>query len=119
MSVTDDLWHALCGFRRLDRERTIWVDALSVNQSDTSERSSQVFLMNLVYIQASSVEVWPGDAVEHIEVAIQFITEFATRLTSEGTVPSYDHLPTDKLPEFNGLLSAMEALAAKSWFERT
>ncbi|KAB2107292.1 hypothetical protein AG0111_0g3639 [Alternaria gaisen] len=52
------------GLRRLrlvDRSRTLWVDALCINQSDVRERSHQVQQMSMIYKSAEQVVVWLGE----------------------------------------------------------
>lgn len=52
------------GLRRLrlaDRCRTLWVDALCINQSDVRERSHQVQQMSWIYKSAEQVVVWLGE----------------------------------------------------------
>jgi hypothetical protein len=126
MPITDNLWQALNGLRHLDKERILWVDALSINQLDNIERSDQVSHMNAIYTRAASVEIWLGEAFEHINIATKFITEFATGLTAEGQVPSYEYLPandasalSDQDPRIMVLLLGMTRLSLRPWFERT
>jgi hypothetical protein len=52
------------GLRRLrltSGPRTLWVDALCINQSDVRERSHQVKQMSMIYKSASQVVVWLGE----------------------------------------------------------
>lgn len=60
--VTDNLYAALTRLRRADEVRTLWVDAVCINQTDLTERSSQVAIMQHIYRGATSVLVWLGDA---------------------------------------------------------
>lgn len=39
----------------------IWIDAISIDQSSTSERASQVSIMDRIYRQAKKVLIWLGD----------------------------------------------------------
>ena len=60
--VTDDLFHALRALRRrIGRKRTLWVDALCINQADYAEKSKQVPLMSKIYSAAQCVDIWFGD----------------------------------------------------------
>ena len=48
---------------RLQRDRrTIWIDAVCINQENISERNSQVAMMSEIYTKASQVLVWLGEA---------------------------------------------------------
>ncbi|KAI1122321.1 heterokaryon incompatibility protein-domain-containing protein [Nemania abortiva] len=49
--VTRNLFTVLHRFRPLDKCRTMWVDALCINQQDPDECSWQVLLMNRIYSQ--------------------------------------------------------------------
>ncbi|KNG44767.1 ob-fold nucleic acid binding domain [Stemphylium lycopersici] len=57
-STTRSLFEALQRFRRIDTIRTLWADAICINQDDTGERTSQVQLMSLIYSKASCVLIW-------------------------------------------------------------
>ncbi|TRX92178.1 hypothetical protein FHL15_007045 [Xylaria flabelliformis] len=59
--VTRNLFTALRRFRRCDKRRTMWVDALCINQQDLNERSSQVLLMSRIYSQCRSCQAWLGE----------------------------------------------------------
>ncbi|KAK5745808.1 hypothetical protein LTR17_001310 [Elasticomyces elasticus] len=60
-AVTDNLWAALNGLRHpFIWSRTIWVDAVCINQLDLAERGSQVALMRDIYSSADRVNVWLG-----------------------------------------------------------
>ncbi|KAG6063574.1 hypothetical protein E4U32_001090 [Claviceps aff. humidiphila group G2b] len=60
MCVTTNLWDALQYFRENPRNMPIWIDALSINQRDVPERSSQLRIMPHIYTRASSTLVWLG-----------------------------------------------------------
>ena len=58
--VRDNLWQALHHLRLPTKTRILWVDALSINQNDNSERNHQVSQMGMIYRQAKTVLVWLG-----------------------------------------------------------
>ncbi|KAG6016468.1 hypothetical protein E4U41_004438, partial [Claviceps citrina] len=60
LRVTANLWDALHHFRERPRGSAIWIDALSINQADVSERSSQLRIMPHIYARASCTLVWLG-----------------------------------------------------------
>lgn len=60
ISVQSSLWEALKRIRLGTRPRTIWADALCINQQDTQERSTQVQIMSTIYRQASRTLIWLG-----------------------------------------------------------
>ncbi|KAH6678701.1 heterokaryon incompatibility protein-domain-containing protein [Halenospora varia] len=67
VSVRRNLDRALRHFRRKDRERVLWIDAICINQADDEEKSWQVKLMADIYRRAQRVLVWLGtiDGIEH------------------------------------------------------
>jgi hypothetical protein len=61
--VRQNLWSCLHYIGRKAQELNcfyLWVDAICINQGDTTERSAQVNLMDQIYRQAASVSVWLG-----------------------------------------------------------
>lgn len=62
LPVTDNLYLALQRLRLRDHHRTIWIDAICINQQDAEERGSQVAIMGEIYRKASIVDVWLGES---------------------------------------------------------
>jgi hypothetical protein len=58
--VTTNLETALRHLRSEDSDRTLWVDAVCVNQGSPAERGKQVSIMGHIYSTAQQVVVWPG-----------------------------------------------------------
>ncbi|KAF2821313.1 HET-domain-containing protein, partial [Ophiobolus disseminans] len=71
VTITANLDCALRHLRYQYKHRTLWIDALCINQADALERNAQVQLMNRIYPSASMVVIWLGpadrDDVEAIE----------------------------------------------------
>ena len=61
LPVTDNLAKALRRLRRVNGARTLWIDALCINQADSVERSQQVSIMKDIYCSAHNVVVWLGE----------------------------------------------------------
>jgi len=80
--VTINLERALRHLRHPSWVRTLWVDAVCINQKDLKERSAQVRRMRHIYEQAAQVVVWLGDyetlTKEQVESAFQFAKRLAT-----------------------------------------
>ncbi|KAK4108984.1 HET-domain-containing protein, partial [Canariomyces notabilis] len=47
--------------RESGRRRTLWVDALCINQSDMHERNHQISLMRNIFSNARQVIAWLGE----------------------------------------------------------
>ncbi|SPJ71724.1 uncharacterized protein FTOL_01452 [Fusarium torulosum] len=74
--VTQNLESALRHLRHEDRPRTIWVDALCINQNDVQEKTLQVRQMGSIYSMASLVLVWLGPGENHSDT-VRTIRKFA------------------------------------------
>src|SRR5450755_4121315 len=59
--IAANLEAALPHLRYEDKFRLMWIDAISINQSDTDERTQQVSSMRDIYANAARVIIWPGD----------------------------------------------------------
>lgn len=71
--ITPNLKLALQNIRLGKRARTLWVDAVCINQEDAEERSSQVRMMTAIYKKASTVLMWLGKDSREAEQAIASI----------------------------------------------
>jgi len=59
--VTDNCLTALRYLRPKKKARTLWVDAICIDQSSINERNHQVKLMGDVYKLARRVLIWLGE----------------------------------------------------------
>ncbi|KAH6863056.1 heterokaryon incompatibility protein-domain-containing protein, partial [Alternaria alternata] len=58
ITTTRSLFEALQRFRHVNTTRTLWADALCINQADGDEKTLQVRLMSYIYTKAVRVLVW-------------------------------------------------------------
>ncbi|KAJ3541888.1 hypothetical protein NM208_g4387 [Fusarium decemcellulare] len=68
--IGQNLASALRHLRLEKTPRTLWVDAICINQSDSAERENQVLRMADVYSLASRVVIWLGAATESTKKAL-------------------------------------------------
>ena len=68
--------------RETNNPRKLWVDAVSINQSDNAEKSRQVMLMREIYANASGVFAWIGKPDSLSALAFNTLEQFAV---SDGT----------------------------------
>ncbi|KAH7393613.1 heterokaryon incompatibility protein-domain-containing protein [Cadophora sp. MPI-SDFR-AT-0126] len=84
ISIQQNLYDALehLGHNVLRRGCKMWIDFLCINQSDTSERSSQVSLMKEIYERATAVYSWLGLPFDDNEagLAVALMRCFTERL---------------------------------------
>ncbi|KAL9609431.1 MAG: hypothetical protein Q9167_005807 [Letrouitia subvulpina] len=71
--VRKNLWTALKAIHLSDTSRTIWVDAVCINQNHKNECSQQVSLMGEVYRGAEKVIAWLGDDTDDVGHAFDVI----------------------------------------------
>ena len=62
LQATKNLHLALRRLRSKDDARTLWADALCINQHDVDERTQQVGIMQDIYSKAKSVQVYLGES---------------------------------------------------------
>jgi hypothetical protein len=67
--VTLNLFHALQHFRHAKEERTLWADAICIQQLNTREKGMQVQLMGRIYENSCKTLVWLG--LDHNGTAVE------------------------------------------------
>ncbi|KAK7973463.1 hypothetical protein PG988_007597, partial [Apiospora saccharicola] len=78
VSVTKNLEVALRHLRRESETRTLWVDALCINQSDVAEVSAQVQRMWAIYEHAGRALVFLGPRAECSDEAFALLSELSS-----------------------------------------
>ncbi|PQE09928.1 Heterokaryon incompatibility protein [Rutstroemia sp. NJR-2017a BVV2] len=66
LSVTRSLYSALRHIRDPIKSRTIWADAICINQHVDTEKNHQVALMGKIYSQAERTLAWIGEDEDHV-----------------------------------------------------
>jgi hypothetical protein len=61
MMVGENLWNALFHIRDSRVIQTLWVDAISIDQTNNEEKSVQIPLMSFIYSRAKEVVMWLND----------------------------------------------------------
>lgn len=126
-SVTESLFSALVRIRPPPGQpaRTVWVDAICINQNDLDERSHQVAMMQQIYRQAIRVIIWLGDGDEGTHKSIQRINAMADRfaaLNESSLLKSIDIAAIhDSLGQRENEYSFIDnwTLFESPWFRRT
>ncbi|KAL0260868.1 hypothetical protein SLS55_004560 [Diplodia seriata] len=62
LAVTSNCFAAIRRLRKPDRPRTLWIDAVCINQANDLERGHQVKNMTQIYREADQVIVYLGEA---------------------------------------------------------
>jgi hypothetical protein len=78
VTITSNLDIALRYFRDEQDEKTLWVDAVCINQRDNVEKGPQVQMMGQVYSKAGRVLVWLGPASDGSDELLERIRQGVT-----------------------------------------
>jgi hypothetical protein len=76
LHVTPNCESALRHLRRDSGVRTLWVDAICIDQTSTDDRNQQVRIMGDVYSKASLVLIWLGPATSVEPSLFRFLRVF-------------------------------------------
>ena len=77
ISVTPNLHTALQALRLPIHTRTLWINAVCINQKDVQERSHEVLRMRVIYERATKVVIWLGEAVPDSSLAIRHLEQLS------------------------------------------
>lgn len=115
LSVTQNCFNALRTLRRTDRCRTMWIDAVCINQSEIPERGQQVRIMPEIYRNAKSVIVYLGEGTGSSDIAMSSIFsdlwKAAAKYEEDETTTSSIAVTTEESVHQKPLL-------AREWFSR-
>ena len=103
MAIGENLHAALLHLRDHSIPRTIWVDAICIDQEDEEEKGHQVQSMAKIYAKASRVIVWLGEDAAGSNQALEEI-----RIAADL------ELSTRRLDNKAGILELIQ----RPWFER-
>ncbi|KAE9364650.1 HET-domain-containing protein [Stipitochalara longipes BDJ] len=99
--ATVNLISALRHLRYEDRPRTLWVDAICIDQSNVQERGHQVAFMAKIYSLARCDILWLGDDLQDdagdVFNIIQDTVSTLNRFPSESEVQTYQTIAYDLL----------------------
>lgn len=127
LQMRQHLASALRHLRYPDRFRTLWIDAICINQRDEAERSEQVARMGLIFSLAYRVIVWLGpqaDASSHALSRLQYIGEQVEiandnwRFCSANAEKADWYLPGATISYDEETWTAVAALLSRAYFER-
>jgi hypothetical protein len=87
IEVTINVYLALQDLRFQEKDRLLWIDALSINQNDEKEKSYQVQQMGLIFSKAERVIIWLGQATYETN----YFMNYAQQLESESISYAFDN----------------------------
>ncbi|USW57875.1 Putative heterokaryon incompatibility [Septoria linicola] len=102
-------------------ERTLWIDAICINQQDIEERESQVMMMGSIYRAASRTVVWLGPAKTYTQAALELAVVIWNQLPEDLMTMSPADFRTAirkvKLPNDTNV-KTMNGIFQLEWFYR-
>jgi len=110
LKVTKNCFNALRALRRVDVDRLLWIDAICINQLDTSERGHQVKSMNMIYEIASTVVIYLGEDTRGSRRLFKELAARETELAETGKCIQQ--------PPSDVIVSDLEILIQRPWFRR-
>ncbi|KAI1647730.1 HET-domain-containing protein [Daldinia loculata] len=130
LAITAGLHTVLHHFRSPSERRSLWADAICINQNDSNERGSQVGRMKDIYSKADRVLIWLGEEKDESDRGIAVALDIAYachQYTSHGgslvTISFDDELALQLFGKFRDKsefprLSAFARIIERLWFTR-
>jgi hypothetical protein len=106
-NVTANLGAALKQLRDTSATNVMWIDAISINQTDLNERSEQVSKMRTIYQRARSLYIWLGPSTNNSKLAFILLNDLRTHFNHEDRFNSIIQDP-NRLKQFEALLGLWE-----------
>ncbi|GAP88836.1 putative heterokaryon incompatibility protein [Rosellinia necatrix] len=122
LKIRSNLLEALIALRHAEKPRTLWIDALCIDQLNLQERARHVAKMGMVYKYASRVIVWLGPAADDSDFALETLRLIGRQM--EYVTPTKIAAPNSEHPEWIGRLpltqrqaGALKAVLNRPWFQ--
>jgi hypothetical protein len=127
LPIGRNLESALRSLRNATAPRTLWIDALCINQNDDAEKAVQVTRMSEIYSLATRVVVWLGPEADDSDLAVSTLAYLGAqvettldtfRLTAPGAEqPTWYDIDVE-LPYNERQWEAIDRLVSRPWFSR-
>ncbi|KAI4160230.1 MAG: hypothetical protein LQ342_005942 [Letrouitia transgressa] len=118
LGLNHSLSSALKRFRHKSAHRTLWADAVCINQYDTSEKNQQVRLMRIIYRKARRILVWLGDedVPSNFSSLVQIMEQL--RKIDSKQRPQRQRRRQDALGYNSKHTIALESILKRPWLRR-
>ncbi|KAK8004971.1 heterokaryon incompatibility protein-domain-containing protein [Apiospora arundinis] len=124
--ITENLADALRRIRDTTVAKTLWIDALCINQTNDAEKSIQVPLMTAIYKSAARVIVWLGPERDNSALTMRMLEFTSTRVHMDWANLTYTWFNADGMAEFrkefgnevSEFAVLIESLLERMWFTR-
>ncbi|KAI0454371.1 heterokaryon incompatibility protein-domain-containing protein [Xylaria acuta] len=92
--VTSNLWNLLGDLRHAKTDRYLWIDAISINQTNDLERGHQIRRMQGIYSGAESVLFYLGETTENISRLMDSLSLFRLHISGGHWAPGDERCKT-------------------------
>ena len=116
-AIRQNLWD----FLNVAREqpeicRTLWIDAICIDQDNGTERNHQVEQMKDIYSAASTVYAWLGNSDDGIDTAVDFLA--TPRDGLNHFFEAAHHLAQEKCEDRFSIIESMNSLFNREYWDR-
>ena len=127
ISITKNLAEALPYLRGATKPRTLWIDAICIDQKNGKEKGEQVSRMAEIYKSSSQVLVWLGPEMSASSAVIEFLNELSCQLSVDWATRTVSSRPgavkdwREMIKSFYNsekLVDGSFQLLTRPWFER-
>ncbi|KAF6220712.1 hypothetical protein HO133_003145 [Letharia lupina] len=128
LAITQNLAVALPYLRYQDKIRTLWIDAICVNQQDLRERSSQVKKMADIYRLADRAVVWLGTEKDNSAHVLRILSQLSSEIKVDYDFATMSPASSDSVPDWSDLslslpynvdeICNIASLLNRAWFSR-
>jgi hypothetical protein len=129
IGVTHNLKIALNGLRLPDRERTLWVDAICINQKDEAEKAQQLTMMREIYKAAERTVAYLGETSTFTRLSFRVLYQLRNLYQDvmHGAITFAEIKPRSRTIAVDGYgatipflvaVTVMSAFQAALWFTR-
>ncbi|KAL2074911.1 hypothetical protein VTL71DRAFT_8691 [Oculimacula yallundae] len=126
LPIRINLFQALRRFRFQSGSRFIWVDAICIDQSNSTERSYQVAMMRAIYQHSQCTLIWLGPGTPATTGALEFVRgllRIKSHLNDDESIATLSSASDSELAKYglnssNPQLHAYQLLETNPWFKR-
>jgi hypothetical protein len=125
MRVRYNLFMALLYLRHMSHTQTLWIDALSINQDDISERNQQVRIMGQIYKDSQLTVVWLREEEEESDSHALNLLHLCDVLAKDNSLAMEakclrisDSFFKDDPANTDNIISSLCGILNSNWFGR-
>lgn len=114
LAITQNCFNALRSLRQPVQQRTMWIDAICINQNDAGERTAQVRMMDKIFSSALRTVVYLG---EETQASRDLFAELQAQQPSRELADPLYYVVHRHIQR-PATLDALEELMQRPWFRR-